>query len=175
MINNVFERLNNAPYHGEDAFKELEGLVNEKLSIKDISKEEKGRLDYELSFIKKWGMAKHFLFGKLLVQATTEEYKKRGKMQYCETGTLWWGGCSYVNYLLGLSPVNPVIYNLPFEKYFNEYRNYLPTHQLCIPSLSRDQVLNRIYEEFDKSNIVRAENNSWLYFYSSKPIKKRIY
>ena len=77
MINNVFERLNNAPYHGEDAFKELEGLVNEKLSIKDISKEEKGRLDYELSFIKKWGMAKHFLFGKLLVEATVEKQKKR--------------------------------------------------------------------------------------------------
>ena len=47
------------------------------------------------------------------------KYKKRGKMQYCEAGTLWWGGCSYVNFLLGLSPVNPVIYNLPFEKYFN--------------------------------------------------------
>lgn len=172
MINNVLERLNNAPYHGEDAFKELEGLVNEKLSIKDISKEEKERLDYELSFVKKWGMAKHFLFGKLLVQATTEEYKKRGKIQYCETGTLWRGGCSYVNFLLGLSPVNPVIYNLPFEKYFNEYRNYLPTHKLFIPSLSKGSVLNRIYEEFGKSNIIRAENNSHLYFYSSKPIKK---
>lgn len=170
MVDNVLKRLHNAPYHGEDAFKELEGLVNEKLRLKDISKEEKERLDYELSFIKKWGMAKHFLFGKLLVEATTGE--ERGSTKYCETGTLWRGGCSYVNFLLGLSPVNPVIYNLPFEKYFNEYRNYLPTHQLCIPSLSKDQVLNRLYKEFGKSNIIRAEDNSWVYFYSSKPIKK---
>ena len=119
MINNVLKRLNNAPYNGEDAFKELEGLINEKLSHNEISKEEKERLDYELLFIKKLGMAKHFLFGKLLVEATVEKQKKRGKIQYCETGTLWRGGCSYVNFFLGLSPVNPVIYNLPFEKYFN--------------------------------------------------------
>ena len=173
MINNVFERLNNAPYHGEDAFKELEGLVNEKLSIKDISKEEKERLDYELLLIKKWGIAKHFLFGKLLVEATTEEYKERGNTQYCETGTLWWEGYSYVNFLLGLSPVNPVIYNLPFESCFNEYKNNLPTHQLFIPSLSKDQVLNRLYKEFGKNNFVKSKDSfTTLYHYSSKPIKK---
>jgi 5-formyltetrahydrofolate cyclo-ligase len=147
MINNVFERLNNAPYHGEDAFKELEGLVNEKLSIKDISKEEKGRLNYELSFIKKCGMAKHFLFGKFLVQTTTEEYKKRGKIQYCETGTLWRGGCSYVNFLLGNSPVNPVIYNLPFEKYFNEYRNFF-----IYKSFNNEVDTSRLIEHFLSQN-----------------------
>ena len=79
-------------------------------------------------------------------------------------------GNSYVNYLLGVSTVNPVKYNLPFERFFNEHRKFLPTYNLCVEKGRKGFLLKSLYEKFGKSKIIKSKEDNGNYFVSNKPI-----
>ena len=162
MDERVLNELENVPYNGENAYLELEKIVTEKAEIMKISDAEKTRLDYELNLIKRLGIAKVFLFGYELCCS-----ERLGTTCGAE-------GNSYVNYLLGISIVNPAFYNLPFERFFNEERKHLPGYYIIVEKGKKGNLLKSIYEKFGVNNIVKSEEQSEDYFISAKPIKPEL-
>ena len=155
------KQLKNVLYNGEDANRELTELCDCYAKLKEIPEEERKRLNYELDLIKKWGIAKVFLFGYDL--SLSEGFGT----------TLVIEGNSYVNYLLGISNINPVKYNLPFERLFNEYRICLLSYCFYVEKSRKGKMLKRLYEKYGKSTIVRASDNKCMYFISNNPFESK--
>lgn len=120
MDERILEQLENVPSEYDDHFGRLCHLTSSYADLEGITKTERERLNYELNLIKKWGIAKVFLFGYDLCF-------NDGVGTTCGVESN-----SYVNYLLGISTVNPVLYNLPFERFFNEYRRFLPSYNVVV-------------------------------------------
>ena len=160
MDERILEEYNNVPYNGEDANKELEKELNFLADFHQISQKERERLNYELEKVKEWGVAKVFLFGKDLC--------------YFSLGaTIAVENCSYINYLFDAANVNACLYNLPFERLFNEYRRGLPTYHLYIEKGRKGELLKKLYEKYGKSTIVRASDNVCMYYISKKPFEAK--
>lgn len=53
-------------------------------------------------------------------------------------------GSSLVCYLLGISNVDPIKYNITFERFLNEYRDKLPDIDLDFPHFLRDEVFLKL-------------------------------
>ena len=131
--------LNNVPYVGKNADQELANTIAATPYFTTLSAKEKQRLDYEMNIIKETGTAKVFLFGRELLN--------NGSLGT----TLQNEGCSFVNYLLGISKVNPVLYDLPFVKFLNKQSKQ--SSKYCIYALNggKAKILNYLYEKFGKS------------------------
>ena len=160
MDEKLLTELANVPSNVEDAYKELEVLTNEYARLYDASYKERQRLNYELDLIKKLGIAKIFLLGHRLCNNDVL------------SASICTEGYSYVNYLLGISLVNPILYNLPFERLFNEYRIVLPEYCFYVEKGAKGLLLKAIYEDLGKNTIMRSKDNICAYFISSHPINE---
>ena len=67
-------------------------------------------------------------------------------------------GSSLVCYLLGISNVDPVKYNIKFSRFLNEYRNNLPDIDFDFPHCKRDEVFIRISKKWP-NQIARISNH----------------
>lgn len=159
MNEELLKNLENVPSRAQDPYLELEEIVNEKAKSKQINQVEKARLDFELNLIKNGGIAKVFLFGLDLI------FNDGLGITYGAEGN------SYVNYLLGISTVNPVIYNLPFERFFNENRNFLPSYNIIVKNGKKGSLLKSLYAKYGENNIIKSKEDNDNYFISSKPIR----
>lgn len=152
--------LNNVPYLGKDADKELTRLIASSPKFLTLSTDEKQRLDYEMDTIKKFGTAKVFLFGRELVNSV-------------DFGTtLGAEGCSLVNYLLGISKVNPVLYNLPFERFYNHLKGKEAVYNIYATKGSKEKVLKYLVEKFGEELFFQDKTHGAVYFVSSKPMAR---
>ena len=154
--------LNNVPYVGKNADQELANTIAATPYFTTLSAKEKQRLDYEMNIIKETGTAKVFLFGRELLN--------NGSLGT----TLQNEGCSFVNYLLGLSKVNPVLYDLPFVKFLNKQSTRPPKY--CIYALNggKAKILNHLYEKFGKSLFFKSKTHGAIYLVSSKPVENKM-
>ena len=122
-----------------DDFIKLQLLTEEKLKEQLFSPQEKQRLKEELSVVKQTGTAGIFL------QYYDTVYALK------EYGVLCNGimHCSYLCYILGLTKVNPLDYELPFERYYNTERRTLPCLPLVVKAEYKKRVLAVLQERFD--------------------------
>ena len=157
MNERILEQLENVPTGSEDAYSELEERLK---ALVVTSDKERARLNYELGLIKKWGIAKIFLFGAHL----------------CRLGAVGLGieNYSYINYLLGITKVNPVRYDLPFERFFNEHKKFLFSFNFYVEKGKKGCLLKSLYEEFGKSLFIKGRDSESVYFVSSKPFESEI-
>lgn len=162
MDERILEELENVPSSAEDDFKQLKELANFYADEKKITKVERERLNYELNLIKTWGIAKVYLFG----------YNLCFNENFATTCGIY--GNSYVNYLLGVTSVNPVLYNLPFERFFNEHRKFLPTYNICVLKGKEGIILKAIYDKYGKNCVIKSKEDDENYFISSKPINSEL-
>lgn len=137
--------LNYVPYRGKDADKELEDIIVASSTFKALSVTEKQRLDYEMEMIKKVGAAKVFLFGYELVGND------------CCGTTLLAEGCSFINYLLGINKVNPVLYDLPFERFFNLSTGEKPVYNIYTTKGNKEKILKHVYGKFGGNLFFKTE------------------
>ena len=100
----------------------------------------KKRLEKELGVILRLGMADYFL----LVEEIVRFARRRG------IPTLGRGSAanSLVCYLLGITGVDPLRYNLYFERFLNVKRQDPPDIDLDFPTNRRDEVIEWIYRRF---------------------------
>ena len=84
-----------------------------------------------MDIIKRSGTAKVFLFGRELINSVGFGT------------TLGAEGCSFVNYLLGISKVNPVLYNLPFERFYNHSKGKEAVYNIYATKGSKEKLLRR--------------------------------
>ena len=123
-------------YNGDFGLR-LKDLVfkrgKEKLE-RDFSENELERINYELDIIISKGFASY-----MLMVADFTDYLSRENIPTTTRGS---AAGSYVAYLIGIVPINPLIFGLSFERFLNPLRPKAPDIDLDIASARREDVLN---------------------------------
>jgi superfamily II DNA or RNA helicase len=120
-----------------------------KLFIRKNSNEEiyVNRLNEELELISKKNLINHLIRALEILNITKNiPHVTRGSC-----------GSSLVCYLLGISHVDPVKYNIKFARFLNEYRDNLPDIDLDFPHKFRDEVFFQLENKWT-NKIARISN-----------------
>ena len=126
-----------------------------KLIMDKIPKEKheayKDRVLKELEVIQKANLAGYFL----IVQDYVNHFRNMGCLVGPARGS---GGGSLVCYLTGITLIDPIEYNLLFERFYNEGRNTadhvsLPDIDVDFPPDYRDQVIQYLKDRYDESKV----------------------
>ena len=122
--------------------------LKRRLKINKISNDDAyfKRLDYELEVIFKLGFADYFL----IVQDFVNYAKKEGITVGPGRGS---AASSLVAYSIGITEIDPIRYNLLFERFLNPERKTMPDIDMDFPDNKRDQVINYCYNKYHKQHI----------------------
>ncbi len=113
----------------------------------DESKEAHERLEYELGIIKGKGYASYFLVVEDLVRFASEHHiltNIRGSV-----------AGSITTYLLGITKVNPLEYNIPFERFLNPERPSAPDIDMDFADNRRDEVIEYAREKYGYDHVAQ--------------------
>lgn len=122
----------------------LEGLKKRKLADNQKAKE---RLEYEISVIKQTGFASYFL----IVADFVNWAKKNGIVVGPGRGS---ASGSLVSYLLNITDINPLKYNLLFERFLNPERSAgLPDIDLDFADARRDEVIDYVAKKYGRDKV----------------------
>lgn len=113
------------------------------------------RLKYELSVLKKMGFAGYFL----LVEDLVVWAKNSGIIVGPGRGSV---GGSLVAYLIGITDVDPIRFNLLFERFINPERLDLPDADLDFMSTRRHEVIDYLRDKYGADRVAQISNFSTL-------------
>jgi len=116
-----------------------------------ITPEIAGRIDYELGVIDRLGYCDYFL----VVRDIVDYANSRG------IPTVGRGSAanSIVSYLLRITHVDPIKYNLYFERFLNPERGDCPDIDLDFPWNRRDEVLQYVYRRFGSDRVTMVSTH----------------
>ncbi|MFZ2906498.1 MAG: DNA polymerase III subunit alpha, partial [Cyclobacteriaceae bacterium] len=114
----------------------------------EISKSLKERIDFELETIKKTGYPGYFL----IVQDFTSKAREMGVSVGPGRGS---AAGSAVAYCIGITNVDPIQYDLLFERFLNPDRVSLPDIDIDFDDAGRDKVLNYVIDKYGKSQVAQ--------------------
>lgn len=121
--------------------------LNEQLHIKtDGSKRYKERLLYEFDTIKEMGYADYFL-----IVSDTVNYAKNHDV-YVGPGR-GSSSASLVSYLLNITEIDPLEYNLLFERFLNPARVTMPDIDIDFEDTKRDMIVEYLIEKYGQMNV----------------------
>ncbi len=144
------------PLDNMTAYEKLEELANKgmtrRLQIKQIFDKEnyqryKARLDYELDIIKEMGYEDYFL----IVWDFILYAKKNGILIGPGRGS---SAGSLVAYSLGIVDVDPMDFDLYFERFLNPERITMPDIDIDFPDDRRDEIIQYVAEKYGKDKVV---------------------
>lgn len=124
--------------------KAWEGLESR---FEKVTPEAKERLKYELDIIKKKGYATYFL----IVSDMAVWCNQRGIVINTRGSTAG----SLVAYVLGIININPLTYNLPFERFLTPWRPSPPDIDLDIADDRRDEVIDYLTNKYGKDKVAQ--------------------
>lgn len=104
------------------------------------------RIDYELGVIKKTGFASYFL----IVQDFVNWAKSQNIV--CGPGRGSAAG-SIISYLIGITAVDPLKYNLLFERFLNPERISMPDIDLDFADDRRDEVIEYVAKKYGRKHV----------------------
>lgn len=134
---------------GKDSFEYLKELAYQNFSkwysLED--EEAKKRLDYELEVIKKTGFADYFLIIYDIIQFA----KEKGIL----TNTRGSAAGSLVAYVLGITAVDPLKYNLYFERFLNPERIQPPDIDLDVADVNRQELIEYLSNKYGKDHVAQ--------------------
>lgn len=141
-------------YKDKDQYQFLFAITKKKLQVLiddlDLDKGEakvyKDRLEEEWGLIQDKGFVPYFCIVKELIDWCDSQ----GIMIGAGRGSV---GGSLVAYLLGITCVDPIKYNLLFSRFINEDRNDLPDIDLDFEDTKREKVKNHLRELYGENNI----------------------
>ncbi len=107
----------------------------------------KTRLDYELDVIKMKGYAKYFL----VVGDLLRESRERGILTTIRGSVAG----SLTTYVLGITNVNPLEYNLPFERFLNPERPSAPDIDMDYADNRRDEIIEYAKEKYGADKVAQ--------------------
>ncbi len=110
-----------------------------------LSAEVLGRLRSELSLIDRLGFADYFL-----VVADIVRHARSLGTPVAGRGS---GASSLVAYSLGITNVDPLVYNLPFERFLNEGRRDYPDLDIDFCWRLRDDVIDYVYKTYGADHV----------------------
>lgn len=106
------------------------------------------RLTYELTIIGTKGYSTYFL----IVQDFVNWAKKHGIAVGPGRGSV---AGSLVAYVLGITDINPLQYNLPFERFLNPERPTPPDIDIDFADIRRDEVLKYVTDKYGKDHVAQ--------------------
>jgi DNA polymerase-3 subunit alpha len=112
------------------------------------AKEVLERLDYELEIIKKTGFASYFLIVQDFVNWAKSENIVCGPGRGSAAGSL-------VSYLLNITDVDPLKYNLLFERFLNPERVSMPDIDLDFADDRRDEVIEYVTNKYGQNHVAQ--------------------
>lgn len=152
QINIIFpETKYHIPVYNENSTAYLRALAKKGLEKRlngNVSEVYKNRLTYELSVIEKMNYVDYFL----IVYDFILFAKKNDILVGPGRGS---GAASLVNYSLGIIDVDPLEYNLIFERFLNPDRITMPDIDIDFDSLKRDQVIDYVSNKYGHKNTAR--------------------
>jgi DNA polymerase-3 subunit alpha/error-prone DNA polymerase len=107
-----------------------------------------GRITYELDIINRKGFASYFLVMDDIVAMASRT---------CGRGS---GAASIVSYALGITNVDPIAYNLYFERFLTMARTDPPDIDVDFAWDERDDILHAVLERFGKEHCARVANHN---------------
>ncbi|MDP3965579.1 MAG: DNA polymerase III subunit alpha [bacterium] len=121
-----------------DGFKERNMPANEK---------NKERVEYELSVIGNKGYSPYFL----VVADLLRHAREKGIL----TNTRGSAAGSLVSYLSGITTVNPIEYQLPFERFLNPERPSPPDIDMDLADNRRDELIDYVREKYGDEHVAQ--------------------
>jgi DNA polymerase-3 subunit alpha len=107
----------------------------------------RSRLEYELNVIIKMGYAAYFLIVADFVRFAREQ----GIATTCRGSAPG----SIVTYALGITPVDPLHYELPFERFLNEDRVTMPDIDVDFEDGRRDEVIRYVSQKYGEDRVAQ--------------------
>ncbi|MBI2634029.1 MAG: DNA polymerase III subunit alpha, partial [Parcubacteria group bacterium] len=143
----VFPKFQTAT--NEDSISYLRKLAYENFAkfYAETDQEAKERLEYELGVIEKTGFGDYFL----IVQDFIRFAKEKGIL----TNTRGSAAGSLVSYVLGITAIDPIKYNLIFERFLNPERVAPPDIDLDVADDKREEVIEYIREKYGRDHVAQ--------------------
>ena len=134
---------------GTDPNDLLKQMTYEGLERMGIEKTEEAvkRIEYELDVIKVKGYPSYFLVVADLMRFARESH--------IFTNTRGSAAGSFVSYLCGITTVDPLFYNLPFERFLNPYRPSAPDIDMDIADNRRDELIDYARQKYGEGNVAQ--------------------
>ena len=135
---------------GYDAWTYLNKLCNEGLAKRypSITPEIKERLDFELNTIKKMGFVDYFLITWDFIKYAEEQGIIVGPGRGSAAGSI-------VSYTLGITKLDPLKYQLLFERFLNPERVSMPDIDIDFCFERRQEVINYVVEKYGHDRVVQ--------------------
>ncbi len=136
---------------GVNPMSHLRELINLRIGKRfpgDIKKEVYERLEFELGVIDSMKYANYFL----IVQDFINWAKERGIVVGPGRGS---AAGSLVSYVLGITEVDPLKYDLYFERFLNPERIQMPDIDIDFTDLRRDEVLSYVKEKYGEDRVAQ--------------------
>jgi len=106
------------------------------------------RMEYELGIIEKTGYSSYFL----IVQDFVNWAKDNGIVVGPGRGS---AAGSFVSYLVGITNIDPIKYNLLFERFLNPERVSMPDVDMDFADDHRDDVLNYVRQKYGDDHVAQ--------------------
>ncbi len=138
------------PENKNSAIEYLKELVMEKITGRFSTADAKvmERLDYELKVIEKTGFADYFL----IVQDFVNWAKERGIVVGPGRGS---AAGSLVSYVLNITDIDPLKYDLLFERFLNPDRISMPDIDLDFTDARRDEVFAYLRQQYGEDHVAQ--------------------
>ncbi len=133
---------------GETGFSYLKKLINQRINDRyaPVTPHIQERLEYELSVIEKTGFADYFLI--------VQDYVNWAKAHKIVVGPGRGSAAgSIVSYILKITDVDPLRYDLLFERFLNPDRIQMPDIDMDFTDVRRDEVLGYLKEKYGETHV----------------------
>ena len=128
---------------------ELKRLAYEGIKQRGLEETEeiKTRIEYELKIIKDKGYSPYFL--------VVSDLLRHARSQNIFSTTRGSAAGSMVSYLTYITTVNPLEYNLPFERFLNPERPSAPDIDMDIADNRRDEMIQYVKEKYGEDRVAQ--------------------
>ena len=132
---------------GGDAQSTMERLAWEGLEMRlpKVEGVHKERLEYELDIVKKTGFAQYFLIVRDIAQ-----HARQSGIFFGVRGS---AAGSLASYCLGITDLDPVEYDLTFERFLNPERVTMPDIDMDFEDTRRGEVIEHVTNKYGKENV----------------------
>lgn len=135
---------------GMDSMDYLEKLIREGLSsrYKDITQEVVDRMEYEIGVIRNTGYADYFLIVQDFIKWARDHGVVVGPGRGSAAGSL-------AAYVLKITDVDPIKYDLLFERFLNPDRIQMPDIDIDFADKRRDEVVNYVRQKYGEDRVAQ--------------------
>lgn len=135
---------------GADAFEYLQKLCTEGLEkhYNPVTDELRERLQYELGVIKNMGFVDYFLIVRDFIHFAKTHGVSVGPGRGSAAGSI-------VAYTLGITNIDPIRYNLIFERFLNPERVSMPDIDIDFEPSGRQKVIDYVVEQYGSDQVAQ--------------------